>query len=126
LDPNRAVALTQPEKVTSLTFNPTNDLNTLPAELWTLTNLRELNLSCLEDLKKLPPEIGRLRSLQKLIFDCGNGGSMNISLPEEIGNLKNLSVLRLYGAMDPARAVKILLRTQRSRNCPRRFATLLI
>jgi Leucine-rich repeat (LRR) protein len=66
-----------------------------------LTNLRELDLSCLENLKALPPEVGKLSSLEKLVFDCGNGGSMNISLPEEIGNLKGLRVLRLYGAMDP-------------------------
>ena len=101
LDSNLSIALAQPEIATQLTFHPTRELDTLPAELWTLTNLRELNLSCLDSLLKLPPEIGQLRFLERLVFDCGNSGSMNISLPEEIGKLKNLTVLRLYGAMDP-------------------------
>jgi len=104
LDSNLAAALSQPEKATSLTFEDTSELERLPAELWTLTNLRELNLSCPENLKQVPPEIGRLRLLEKLVFDCGNGESMNISLPEEIAVLKNLTVLRLYGAMDQREA----------------------
>jgi Leucine-rich repeat (LRR) protein len=100
LDSNLAAALAQPGKATSLSFSSTSELDRLPEELWTLTNLRELNLSC-PNFEKLPPEIEQLRSLEKLVVDCGNGSGVNISLPEEIGNLKNLNVLRLYGAMDP-------------------------
>jgi Leucine-rich repeat (LRR) protein len=101
LDSNLVSALAHPEKATRLTLAG-SDLDTLPPELWTLHNLRELNLSCQEQLKKLPPEIGQLGLLEKLIFDCGNGGIMNLSLPEEIGKLNKLTVLTLYGAMDPS------------------------
>jgi hypothetical protein len=125
LDSNLAAALTQPGKVTSLTLNPTSDVATLPAELWTLTNLRELNLSCQEALEKLPSEIERLRMLEKLILDCGNGGSMNISLPEEIGNLKHLTVLRLYVQWIPAKAVRVVLDAPDSEDCPKPSGCLL-
>ena len=104
LDENLAAALAHPEKATQLTVEPSGDPVGLPRELWTLTNLRELNISCSERLNELPPEVGKLHALEKLVIDCGNGSSMNISLPEEIGNLRNLAVLRLYGAMDPREA----------------------
>jgi Leucine-rich repeat (LRR) protein len=94
-------ALAEPERATRLTFGFDPETDSLPAELWTLTQLRELNLACPERLEVLPPEIAQLRLLETLTFDCGNNASMNITLPEEIGSLKNLTVLRLYGAMDP-------------------------
>jgi len=100
-DSNLSVALANPEKTTELTFDRNIQLPALPAELWTLTHLRKLNMPCLEGLKTLPPEIARLALLEELVFDCGNGGQMNITLPQEIGNLSHLTVLRLYGAMDP-------------------------
>src|SRR5262245_3448794 len=60
----------------------------------------ELNLPCSEKLTKLPPQIGQLRRLEKLVLDCGNGGSMNVSLPEDIGSLQRLTVLTLHGVLD--------------------------
>ena len=73
----------------------------LPSKLGRLTNLKELHLSCFEYLEDLPSEIGNLRQLEKLIMDNGNGCQMNIALPESIGQLQRLRVLKLYGAMDP-------------------------
>jgi hypothetical protein len=72
----------------------------LSPKLGRLTNLKELDIACLEDLKDLPTEIGNLRKLEKLIIDNGNGCGMNISIPVSIGQLQHLKVLRLYGALD--------------------------
>jgi Leucine-rich repeat (LRR) protein len=65
-----------------------------------LVNLEALELSCLEKLEDIPEEIGRLQNLQELIIDNGNGCQMNVALPRSIGQLTNLRVLRLYGALD--------------------------
>src|SRR5439155_12047825 len=72
----------------------------LPSQLGTLVNLVELDISCLENLEDLPSEIGNLTKLEKLIIDNGDSCQMNISLPESMGSLTNLKVLRLYGAID--------------------------
>ncbi|HEV8485741.1 MAG TPA: hypothetical protein VGV87_19515 [Blastocatellia bacterium] len=66
-----------------------------------LTSLKELDIACMEHLEDLPTQIGNLRELEKLIMDNGNGCQMNIALPESIGQLQQLRVLKLYGAMDP-------------------------
>jgi len=95
-------AFVAPEKVTTLSIekdDPT--IKHLPSQLGALINLVELDISCLENLEDLPSEIGNLKKLEKLIIDNGNSCQMNVSLPESIGNLSNLKVLRLYGALDP-------------------------
>jgi Leucine-rich repeat (LRR) protein len=95
-------ALVTPEKATTLSIKKYDPaIKHLPSQLGTLINLVELDISCLENLEDLPVEIGNLKKLEKLIIDNGNSCQMNISLPESIGNLSNLKVLRLYGAMDP-------------------------
>src|SRR5438874_11436368 len=95
-------AFVAPEKVTTLSITKYDPaIKHLPSQLGTLINLVELDISCLENLEDLPSEIGNLKKLEKLIIDNGNGCGMNISLPESIGNLSNLKVLRLYGALDP-------------------------
>ena len=95
-------AFVAPEKVTTLSITKYDPaIKHLPSHLGTLINLVELDISCLENLEDLPSEIGNLKKLEKLIIDNGNGCGMNISLPESIGNLSNLKVLRLYGALDP-------------------------
>ena len=94
-------AFVAPEKVTTLSvtkYDPA--IKHLPSQLGTLINLVELDISCLENLEDLPSEIGNLEKLEKLIIDNGNGCQMNISLPESIGNLSNLKVLTLSGAID--------------------------
>jgi len=95
-------AFVAPEKVTTLSIKEYDPaIEHLPSQLGTLINLVELDISCLENLEDLPREIGNLKKLEKLIIDNGNGCQMNVSLPESIGNLSNLKVLRLYGALDP-------------------------
>ncbi len=99
---NLAQALVSPEKVTSLSINESDsNLKHLPPKLGTLINLNELEISCLENLEELPVEIGQLKKLEKLIIDNGNGCQMNVSIPASIGELTNLKVLRLFGALDP-------------------------
>src|SRR6266513_5621362 len=95
-------AFVAPEKATTLSIekdDPT--IKHHPPQLGTLINLVELDISCLENLEDLPSEIGNLAKLEKLIIENGNSCQMNVSLPESIGNLSNLKVLRLYGALDP-------------------------
>jgi Leucine-rich repeat (LRR) protein len=110
-------ALVAPEKATTLSILCCVDLSKdgkevgetkydpaikhLPSQLGTLINLVELDISCLENLEDLPNEVGNLKKLEKLIIDNGNACQMNISLPESIGNLSNLKVLTLCGAIDP-------------------------
>src|SRR6266705_2184758 len=95
-------AFVAPEKATTLSIKKYDPaIKHLPSQLGTLINLVELDISCLENLEDLPSEIGNLKKLEKLIIDNGNGCRMNISLPESMGNLSNLKVLILYGALDP-------------------------
>jgi Leucine-rich repeat (LRR) protein len=97
-----AQAFRAPEKVRRLVIQSEDpEMKHLPARLGTLVNLEALELSCLEKLEDLPNEIGKLRKLEELIIDNGNGCQMNVSLPRSIGQLGNLRVLRLYGALDP-------------------------
>ncbi len=95
-------ALLSPEKVTRLSITEDGrEMKHLPSRIKEFSNIKELEISCLESLQDLPTEIGDLTKLEKLIIDNGNGCMMNITIPASIGNLKNLKVLRLWGAMDP-------------------------
>lgn len=95
-------AFLTPEKVTRLVIQKEDpQMKHLPSRLGTLINLEALEMSCLENLEDLPDEIGKLRKLEELIIDNGNGCQMNVSIPRSIGQLENLKVLRLYGALDP-------------------------
>ncbi|MEW6615891.1 MAG: hypothetical protein AB1401_10555 [Thermodesulfobacteriota bacterium] len=64
-------------------------------------NLKELEISCQENLEDLPEEVGKLKKLERLIIDNGNGCQINITIPSSIGQLQNLKILILYGAIDP-------------------------
>lgn len=95
-------ALRSPEKARRLVIQTEDpEMKHLPAGLGTLVNLERLEMACLENLEDLPDEIGKLRKLEELIIDNGNGCQMNVSIPRSIGQLENLKVLRLYGAIDP-------------------------
>ncbi len=95
-------AFRTPENVKRLVIQTEDpEMRHLPARLGTLVNLEGLEISCLEKLEDLPDEIGKLRKLEELIIDNGNGCRMNVSIPRSIGQLENLKVLRLYGALDP-------------------------
>src|SRR5438477_8396611 len=99
---NLAQALASPEKVTSLSIKEYDpNIKHLPPKLGALVNLKELEISCLENLEDIPVEIGQLKKLEKIIIDNGNGCGMNVSIPASIGDLTNLKVLRLFGALDP-------------------------
>jgi hypothetical protein len=99
---NLAQALASPERVTSLSINESDsNMKHLPPKLGALINLKELEMSCLENLEDIPVEIGQLEKLEKIIIDTGDGCQMNVSIPASIGELTNLKVLRLYGALDP-------------------------
>ena len=94
-------AFSNPAAVTTLSITHSKRaMKHLPDRLGTLTNLKVLEIACLEELEDLPGEIGKLVKLEKLILNNGNGCRMNVSIPEEIGRLKNLKVLDLYGALD--------------------------
>jgi Leucine-rich repeat (LRR) protein len=99
---NLAQALASPERVTSLSLTESHpNIKHLPPKLGALTNLKELQISCLENLEDIPVEIGQLKKLEKIIIDNGNGCGMNVSIPASIGDLTNLKVLRLFGALEP-------------------------
>jgi len=101
---NLAKALASPERVTSLSikeYESDSNMKHLPPKLGALINLKELEISCLENLEDIPVEIGQLKKLEKIIIDNGNGCGMNVSIPASIGDLTNLKVLRLFGALDP-------------------------
>jgi leucine-rich repeat protein SHOC2 len=94
-------AFVAPEKAAALSIKKYDPaIKHLPSQLGILINLVELDISCLENLEDLPSEIGNLKKLEKLIIDNGNSCRMNVSIPESIGQLENLKVLRLYGALD--------------------------
>jgi Leucine-rich repeat (LRR) protein len=119
-------AFLTPEKVRRLVikdFDP--EMKHLPARLGTLINLEELEMSCLEKLEDLPDEIGKLRNLRSLVIDNGNGCQMNISIPRSIGQLENLKVLTLYGALDPREiGSEQPLSRSKSKRLPPTFANL--
>ncbi len=86
---NLKAALTTPDKVYRLHLNHQR-LDSLPLEIFQLTNLRELNLSR-NKLENLPPEIGQLQYLEHL--DLSNNKLSR--LPDEIGQLNRLIYLGL-------------------------------
>ena len=99
-------ALANPEAVVKLTLDPyktqdldLEDMKHLPRQIGNFVNLRELRISCMEQLEELPVEIGQLRNLEKLIIQNGIDCTMNISVPESIGNLQNLTVLNLTASV---------------------------
>ncbi len=121
---NLTKALQSPEKVRRLIIqNEDFEMKRLPAGLGTLVKLESLELSCLEQLEALPNEIGQLRQLEELIIDNGNGCQMNVSIPRSVGQLQNLRVLRLYGALDP-RGISPRSSLGRTKSLPATFANL--
>jgi len=97
---NLGQALKSPEEVTQLSIRDDPNLKHFPHEFSSLINLKELNISCLDSLEDLPPDIGRLTKLERIIIDNGNGCGMNVSIPASIGDLNNLKVLTLFGALE--------------------------
>lgn len=94
-------ALKNPNKVTILSITEADrELKHLPKDIGLLSHLKILEISCMEELMDLPKEIGNLTELEKLISNNGNGCVMNVKIPDEIGLLKNLKILELYGALD--------------------------
>ena len=97
---NLAQALASPERVTRLSIEEfDSNVKHLPPKLGALINLKELEISCMENLEDIPVEIGQLKKLEKIIIDNGNACQMSVSIPASIGELTNLKVLRLFGAL---------------------------
>lgn len=71
-------------------FQPAK-INTLPAELWSCTSLKELTISG-HEFTEMPTEIYGLTSLEKLEF---SDGTLN-NIPADISKLTNLTSLQLY------------------------------
>ena len=67
-------------------------LGTIPPELGSLANLRELNLSRNELTGSIPPELGTLTNLNSLLLD-DNG--LSGPIPSELGNIISLKSLGL-------------------------------
>lgn len=84
-----AEASMNPEKVFRL-FLIKQKLDSVPSEIFSFTNLRELNLSR-NKIEELPAGIGNLVNLEKL--DVSN--NQLVHLPPEIGQLSELVVLNL-------------------------------
>ncbi|OQX19149.1 MAG: hypothetical protein BWK76_05395 [Desulfobulbaceae bacterium A2] len=92
----------QPEQATRLELRGNDpELTHLPPGLGRLVHLQVLQIQCMEALEELPAEIGTLTALEQLVIDNGNGCTMNIALPETLGQLRQLKVLVLHGAIDP-------------------------
>ncbi|OQX18134.1 MAG: hypothetical protein BWK76_08420 [Desulfobulbaceae bacterium A2] len=95
-------ALQSPDTATQLVLAENSpDVQHLDARLGTLGQLQVLRIQCMEALEDLPATIGNLTRLEQLVIDNGNGCVMNVALPESLGQLSNLKVLVLYGALDP-------------------------
>lgn len=95
-------AFLNPENVTILTVQKNDpEIKNLSPKIGKLKNLKEFTIMCMEALEDLPHEIGNLKKLESFIIDNGNGCVMNVKIPASIGELKNLKILRLYGAIDP-------------------------
>ncbi|XP_031382653.1 TMV resistance protein N-like isoform X2 [Punica granatum] len=60
-----------------------------------LTRLKHLDLQGCPSLRGLPEEIGSLEDLEKILVDGNHGAPFH--LPESIGNLCSLSVMKLHG-----------------------------
>ncbi len=83
-----AEALQEPERVYRLRLTKLADRDSLPEELFTLTELRELTVKRCR-LCVLNQNIGELTKLEQLNLDKNK----LVRLPETIGNLKNLKYL---------------------------------
>ncbi|MBA4371442.1 MAG: hypothetical protein C0402_01125 [Thermodesulfovibrio sp.] len=105
-------ALASPRKATGLIIREKDArLKKLPPDIKKLGNLRSLQISCPAQLEGLPPEIGSLSRLERLVIDNNDKCQTRLILPETIGKLKNLKVLRLHGTLEvpgiePGKAAK--------------------
>ncbi|XP_031380511.1 TMV resistance protein N-like [Punica granatum] len=60
-----------------------------------LTRLKHLDLQGCPSLRGLPEELGSLEDLEEILVDGNHGATFH--LPESIGNLYSLSVMKLHG-----------------------------
>ena len=67
-------------------------LREVPASIFSLHNLKYLDISCSENIKEIPPEIKNLKNLEILYLLCCDNLS---KLPKEIGELINLKELNV-------------------------------
>jgi Leucine-rich repeat (LRR) protein len=93
-----------------------NELTSLPAELWSLIGLEELDLGCCE-LMVLPEGIGALAGLRTLDLRCNEELT---TLPAELGWLRNLETLHLDDLedLDDQPRLAVLQDLQQVRNTP--------
>jgi Leucine-rich repeat (LRR) protein len=99
-DWNQAIA--DPPAVTLLELGKgaSAEWKQVPPTIANFTQLKSLSLLCMEKLEGLPAEIAQLKNLEKIEVDNGNGCASNLTIPENLGKLKQLKSLILYGALD--------------------------
>ena len=89
---NLELALLNPEEITELNLNGSQDYKTLPPEIGKLKNLKILKMyGC--GLRAVSPEIGNLKNLE--VIDLG--GNYLKTLPPEFCNITKLHELNLAG-----------------------------
>ena len=79
-------------RVTTLYLRENNLTGTIPAELWELSKLGNLELSENNLTGPIPPELGRLSNLTHLSLE---GNDLSGPIPPELGNLSSLLYLSL-------------------------------
>ncbi len=91
-------------RVTRLALSENDLTGPIPAEIGSLTHLRELDLSANELTGPIPAELGALANLEEL--DLSRNSNLTGSIPPELGSLASLrglylSLNRLTGSIPP-------------------------
>ncbi|XP_031380508.1 TMV resistance protein N-like isoform X2 [Punica granatum] len=87
--------LSNNDALESLILRGCRNLAEIHGSINKLTRLKHLDLQGCPSLRGLPEEIGSLEDLEEILVDGNHGATFH--LPESIGNLHSLSVMKLHG-----------------------------